>query len=490
MSTVLTTHELSTTWFDGSQRRRQIIATALVVGVCLVLARLVLAVDVLAAIGFAILLAVISIGLRPRYGLNLMFALVLLFDGGNADPLTAPGNYLFRSLQSTFNLTGAILIPFEVLVLLTAAVWLAHAVMSNRADMRLGAFGWPVVLLALALVFGVVRGLAAGATLNYAFWESRFLFSLVLVYLLTTNTIRSRADVRTLLNLIFILVGVSAIEGIWRKYALINNGLLGSAQEFWYSHDGVVVWGTLVMLVASQQVFGAPRWQRLIGPFLAVATVFVMLISERRAGVIALIVAFAVFALSLLSIKRKAFFLIALPGLLAMSVYLPLFWNNTGTLGQGARAVRSINSPDPRDAASNAWRDLEAINVRATIASNPLLGIGFGRPFLQVVTVPDISFFEFWDYEAHHDILWIWMKMGAFGFICFFTLIFGGIARSVWLARRLKHPELRTFAAVAVSMMIMAVVYCYVDLGLVGSRIPVLLGVALGTVGVLDRLPE
>jgi hypothetical protein len=286
-------------------------------------------------------------------------------------------------------------------------------------------------------------------------------------------------------------VAYAAIDGVWRKFALINNGLLGTAQEAWYSHEDVVIWGLLLFLVLAQQVFhSGPRWQRFLGPGLAMAAMLAMLVSERRAGLIAVMIAFAIFTLGLFTVKRKAFWLIAVPAVIAGAIYLPLFWNNSGSLGQAARAVRSINSPDPRDAASNAWRQLEAINVRATIASDPLLGIGFGRPFLQVVTVPDISSFEFWNYEAHHNILWVWMKTGAIGFMAFFTLMLGAIARSLWLAKTLPHPELKTWAMLATACVVMSLVYCYVDLGLTYSRLPMVLGIAVGTVAVLDRVTD
>jgi hypothetical protein len=117
-----------------------------------------------------------------------------------------------------------------------------------------------------------------------------------------------------------------------------------------------------------------------------------------------------------------------------------------------------------------------------------VLGIGFGQPFLQIVTVPDISFFEFWNYESHHNILWVWMKTGALGFTSFFVVMLGCIARSIWLAKSLHERELKTFALVAMSALVMTAVYCYVDLGLTNERITLLLGFSLGTVGVLDRL--
>jgi O-antigen ligase len=215
-----------------------------------------------------------------------------------------------------------------------------------------------------------------------------------------------------------------------------------------------------------------------------------MLVSERRAGFIAVIVAFLALAVTLFFVKRRAFMFLAVPLMITGAVYMPLFWNNTGTLGQPARAVRSISDPDPRDAASNEWRGLEAINVRATIASDPLMGIGFGRPFLQVVTVPDISFFEFWNYESHHDILWIWMKTGALGFIAFFMLVCSTLARSAWLIKTRSDPDIRAFAVIAMSAVLMSVTFCYVDLGLTSARIPIILGLSIGTLSVLDRLRD
>jgi hypothetical protein len=483
--------QLSTTWLRGTLRRREFVLGGVAFVLSLAFARLVLAVDLLAVALLAVVVILVAICTKPRYGLYFLFAVTMMFDTGGtgADPLMIPGRYLQFSLQTTFHLNGAILIPFEMILLLTSSVWLAQSAMRNKMEFRGGALGRPMLLFTLLLVFAVVRGLVAGANSNYSLWESRFLFSIPLAYLVAVNTIRSRGHVRVLMTLILVCVSFSAIEAVWRKYALINNGLLGDAQETWYTHESVVIWGLLVTLALSQLVFGAPRWQKWLSPAMALVAMLAMLVSERRAGLIAVMVAVAILVLSLAKINKKAFLWIAIPTVLVGAIYLPLFWNSTSTLGQAARSVRSITgSADPRDAASNAWRDLEAINVRATIASDPVLGIGFGRPFLQVVTVPDISFFEFWNYESHHDLLWVWMKTGAFGFICFFVLMLGGIARGVWLAKTHPFPEFRVLAMVGVTAIVMSLIFSYVDLGLTNSRIPMLLGVMLGAMSALDRI--
>jgi hypothetical protein len=479
---------ISTTWIQQIQGRRRLLGIVALLLFSLALARLVLFIDV-GAVGLLVVTVGVAVVIaRPRVGLYAVFGIVFFFDTIYQDPFMTAARFFYNSLQTTLRLTGAILLPYEMALLLIAVAWLAQGAMRRKLDFEGGAFGRIVLLFTGALLFGWVRGVLTGGNFNYVMWESRSLFSLVLAYVLTTNLVRTRGHIRTLTTLMFVLGGLAASEGIFRRYVIVNSGVLGDAQESWFSHESVVLWGVVVIIAIAQQVVGAPRWQRLIGPPLMFATLLGMLVTERRAGLVALFVALAFFILSLFTIKRKAFFAIGIPALILAGIYLPLFWNSGGTLGQGARAVRSISSPDPRDAASNAWRDLEAINVRATIASDPIFGIGFGKPFLQIVAVPDISFFEFWNYEAHHNILWVWMKTGGIGFIIFFSLILGVIARSVWLARVLPEPELKVFAVGAMAGVLMSVIFLYVDLGLGGVRIPLLLGVASGGVGVLDRL--
>jgi hypothetical protein len=172
------------------------------------------------------------------------------------------------------------------------------------------------------------------------------------------------------------------------------------------------------------------------------------------------------------------------------AIYMPIFWNNTSMLGQPARAVRSLSSPDPRDAGSNLYRDLELINVRTTIKANGLLGVGFGNQFYFVVNMPDLSWWPFWHYEPHHNILWIWLKMGAIGFIVFFTLMGSGLARASYVVRTLLQPERRVFAMLTLSAIVTTLVFCYVDLGLVSGRVTVFLGTALGTLAVLDQIKD
>jgi hypothetical protein len=311
---------------------------------------------------------------------------------------------------------------------------------------------------------------------------------MVMCYFLAVNTIRTQGHLRTLTTIILLAPTLFALEGAYRRIVLIGGGLLPNDASA-YEHEDAIFLAAVALLVLAQQVFGAPRWQRIAGPVCAALCLFTMAASERRAAYIGLMVALLAFILVFSVVHRKAFLLIGLPLLVGGAIYVPLFWNNTSLLGQPARAIRSMYQPDARDASSNQYRVQEKINVRATIDSNPLLGVGFGRQFLFVVPMADLSWWVFWRYEPHHNILWVWLKTGALGFTWFWLLMGTAIACAAYSTKVLRHPETRTFALLALGGIIASLVYCYVDVGLVSPRVTVFLGTAIGTLAILDKLP-
>jgi hypothetical protein len=163
--------------------------------------------------------------------------------------------------------------------------------------------------------------------------------------------------------------------------------------------------------------------------------------------------------------NRKLFFKLAPTGLTIFLLYLAAFWNNTGSIGIIARAVRSVvGQPTARDAASNVYRDLENINSMFNIKSSPIFGIGFGNKFHIVAPMPDISFFTLWEYITHNSIMWIWMEAGVGAF--FSMLLLTGMAmivggRAVW---NMPYGPLRGVALTATLYVFMHFTYAYADM--------------------------
>jgi hypothetical protein len=177
-----------------------------------------------------------------------------------------------------------------------------------------------------------------------------------------------------------------------------------------------------------------------------------------------------------------------MPLIIAAAIYVPVMWNATGPMASPARAIRSMSDPDPRDAASNLSRDLEKINIRFTIASDPVLGVGFGRPYILVAPIPDISWWLLWQYATHAQIMWVWLKTGAIGFTGFWILLGTGLSRGAFNARFLHDRDLRVFSILCMLGIVTAAGFSYVDVGLVGGRVPCFLGTLLGGLSIVSRL--
>ncbi len=490
-TTLLGAPQLTIEWHTRTRRRQWMVLWALAIGLSALFVVMVLLFHIISAIVFVTWLVCAAIAWRPFVGLCVAFGLTLLFEAGGADQMMLPGFYLNGSLGSTVGLDGAIASPLELLIILMFAVWLGQGLARRKFDYRPGSLGRPMALFVGALLLGLLRGMSTGGNFNIALWESRFFFYIVMCYIVAANTVRTRRQVMILIGIAVLAISLFSVEGAYRRIALIDTGKLGVVPEFAYSHDDVIFLGTLLLIVLAQWVYGAPAWMKMAGLLLFVPiTGYTLLATERRAGYIAIIIGFIAYALVFMMTHRKAFYTFVIPVVLAGIVYLPVFWNNTTMLGQPARAVRSLTAPDPRDASSNLYRDLELINVRATIHSNGLLGVGFGNPFYFIVPLPDLSWWPFWHYEPHHNILWVWLKMGAIGFIIFFTLMGTALARCAHAVRTLMQPELRVFAMLTLSGIVMTLVFCYVDLGLVSGRVTVFLGTTLGTLSILDQIKD
>ena len=126
IATAFRSERISTAWIQQTQMRRRLIATVAVVLASLVLARLVLSIDVAAVALLVTVVAVAVIVARPIVGLFAMVGIVFFFDTVYLDPVMTVGRFFYSSLQTTLKVSGAILLPYEMALLLVAVVWLGY----------------------------------------------------------------------------------------------------------------------------------------------------------------------------------------------------------------------------------------------------------------------------------------------------------------------------------------------------------------------------
>jgi hypothetical protein len=415
--------------------------------------------------------------------LKVVIVAVILFESMTADPLLQIGTYFHKGLGSWTGLPLPLSL-LEVLLIVGVVAALATAV-AERVPARLG---WPMAIFAVCVVLGLVRGALGGGDMYIAMWESRYLFYVPAAFVIARLSLRSVEQVTGLLGAGLVAAGAFAVEGAYRKLGLINTGLLGVVPEQYFEHDDVIFLATFLIFALSMFVFRVQGRMRLIGALFAPALFYTLLASNRRSGIVVLLIGVLVVALTLLVINRKAFFVTVLPGLAALALFLAVTWNATGMAGQASRAIRSLYEPDARDAASNVYRLIETYDISATIHEDPIAGVGFGREFRMVIPLPDLSWWPFWRYETHNNVLWIWMKVGVYGYIAFWTLIGTAMSYAAFCAKRLQDPRLRSAALFSLVALVGVIVYGWVDLAFVSGRTTVLLGTVLGLIAILPRL--
>ena len=484
--------ELSADWYAAGQRQKVAWVSGAVLIASLLGAALVVTYETYTPVYLLCAVLAAAVIWRPRIGIYFAFVWVLLFEEGGADQLMIPGKYFLSGLSATFpDADSLIFSPLEVLLVVTTLSWLGRAAVARswRAlDFRPGTLFWPMLAFSVFVVTGFVHGATDGGDLNIALWEVRSLAYLGIVYVLAANLIRTPRHVATLLALGTGASVLIALEFVYRRLEYVSTNLIGVARELAYWHESSALLAAMLALVVAQVALGGRLLPRLIAlayaPFIAVG----MLAAERRAGFIALVVAGLTVALILFITHRKAFFLLAVPLMVAGALYLPLYWNSSGIWSQPARAVKSLIEPDARDAASNEYRVRENMNIRATIDSSPLLGVGFGREFHFVVPMPNLSWWPFWRYEPHNNVMWVWLKTGIFGFIAFWYLMGSALTRATQSFRFQREPTLRALALVSLAALVISLTFSWVDLGLIVARLTVFLGTLLGALGVIDRL--
>lgn len=297
-------------------------------------------------------------------------------------------------------------------------------------------------------------------------FEARPLILLPLLYLLVVNVCRSREDYRRMFWAAMAAIVVQSLLSIefLSKLSPTTRASLESLNE----HGSAIGMNLLfMMLIVSLAYRGVPTALRITLLVASVPAMWVYLVAQRRSAIVALGIAFALFAIMLFWRQRRTFWKVVPVVAVLVIGYTGAFWNSESTAGFPAQAVKSVIAPDQasaEDQRSDIYRQLETLNLSATVRASPLLGIGFGQPFYRPYTLPDISAFEFQAYIPHNSFVWIWTKMGFGGFVTLLYLVGRTMIQGVSRARAAPRGVDAVVALNAVLFVAMYTVFLYVDI--------------------------
>jgi hypothetical protein len=165
-------------------------------------------------------------------------------------------------------------------------------------------------------------------------------------------------------------------------------------------------------------------------------------------------------------------------------VYVGVGWNSQSKLFAPVKTFRSMG--DSEVDASTLYRDLENYNLLATIRLNPVTGTGFGHPFAEPVTLPDIAtYFKEYRYMPHNSLLGLWAYCGVLGFTGIAVVIVVALFCGARSYARAQLPEERIAAFATIATLLIYLIHCWGDIGFSERKSIFLVGPALGIAGQL-----
>lgn len=441
----------------------------------------------------AIIVALVALALvpwKPIFGLYLVVISAVVIE---QEPLvgTPIGTDHLDVFYWPARLQGLPERPIGFYILAVLLIIVLSRLLLRRRLLVGGRLFYPYIIFLGCVALGVLHGLASGGTFRIIVLELRPWWYMFVCYLLAYNIVSEVKHVRIIFWILVLGTAIKGVQGVYIVQTYFggvysgHNEIMAHEQSFFF----ILVLLILVMMLLH-------HFQR--GLFIAILVSLPCLVlalygNNRRADYVALLIGIGVAWTMVIILKpesRRRLVPVLVICLILGAGYVVAFQKSSGALGEPARAVVSVfnpNSSDQRDAASNAYRIIENYDLKYTESQSPLLGYGFGKPFLQPVVLPNVVDLDpYYLYIPHNNVLWVWMRLGPLGFGALWYLIGSAIVMGCLIARRLKNQQLQFFAIFAIATIVMEVILAYGDYQFFFYRNMIFVGVIIG---VLMKLP-
>jgi hypothetical protein len=367
----------------------------------------------------------------------------------------------------------------DILIIGLFLIWVIKVAQPSTRLPR-SAIGTSLVVLEAAVVLGFVVGVAHHGDTRIAFLEMRPYVYLAASFFLASRLGTTERSLRIALWAIVLATGFKGIQGL---VVFLQVGHRDPRPDAVLAHEESVFLGIFLLLVLALWWFDVPGRLRTTAMCFLPFVLATDLANSRRTAFLILGVGFAVLTLvayTRLPSRRRVLRRMIVCIALFSAIYLPVYWNQTGTLGQPALAVHSLFSPNPRDESSDLYRTQEDANLKLNIAEGGPLGKGFGVPInyaLPIVDIRDVDPLITW--IPHDGLLYIPMRMGVLGAIAFWCVLAAGMLGACRLLRS-RDREAAMFGAIVVCLLFAYVLEGYKDQGFFYFRVALVVGTMLG----------
>jgi hypothetical protein len=439
----------------------------------------------------ALAISVAAVVYIPVQNLMLAVAFVALaIDNPRASP--ANGNWapwfheiaglLYRSLKPLP------IGPLDMLAGVCAVRGLLHVRQESR--IRIGrerVFGRIIGFALAIMMFTFFSGVVRGGDLKQAVYQGR-VFVWIPSFAIGIATVADMAFLRKIKNLLLICAVLKGFESIWVSATVVSKGPK-SPLEFMTTHgDSVLYTMVFGFVVAAWIARVDKRFTRHHG-FAMFMTIVGLYLNQRRIAFIGMGFAVAVMYFDAIPERRRAinktlsrfmlpallYFIIAFTGLSRNAIFRP------------ALSLRSVVIQDDR---SSSDRDVENFNLYYTYKTNPLLGIGYGHEYIELVVADNIKdVFPQYRFLPHNSMLGLFAYGGMVGgmyYIIFPASLYLGIRAT----KRKYTPERWSYSMMSAAGVAAVMIQGFGDVGFHDQIVGVLGGIAIGVCGALYVMPD
>lgn len=390
------------------------------------------------------------------------------------DPI---GKLLYKNLPLKLS---PLHLAFIVLLLRTIATVKLSDVRFRGVDRRPPrAFAQATVVSAGVIGIWTVYGIGTGGDFKNMLWQVRPLMMLPIIALVTSVAMARERCIRATKLAIMVASLVKVLDASTFYFLKVRPENLNV--EYVSTHSDTVLWAVCIAILLADWFESRTKAarNRLIAVGLPVA--FGMLINNRRT-VWVIIAACGLFIVTQAHrpVKRQISRILSLtwPAIL---VYVAVGLASPPSLV--FKPVQMIQSVIVQDDTSSSTRDIENYNLLVTIRARPLLGFGFGHPYLEQVVAYDVTKatgFTNYRFLPHNSFLGLWAFGGLFCAAGYLLILPVGIYYAVWARKRSRNASRRAAGDWAVSAVIAYLIQGWSDIGLEDWTNILLCGVGIG----------
>ncbi|MBC7660123.1 MAG: O-antigen ligase family protein [Chitinophagaceae bacterium] len=386
----------------------------------------------------------------------------------------AIGQFLFLGFKELFNIP----IPFTPFELLSYGS--LFAILCLWGTQR--AHFWKVtvgvaVLVPLAGVWAWVSGVARGNEMALAFTQFHFI-PLIPVWLALGYFMGLRPSNNLRIYRIFFWVMFVKCFYALCIYTFIYNMDMGT-REYLIDHP-TSIYIVCGMLYGFWQLLRADvaLERKFFYAFALLIMGTAYIINDRRASYAGIIIAVLLVPMLLPHRLRRDVWTFYKIGIAAAAIIMGFFAIDASNPYSFSGGLKSeLTASD-----SLSYRHIENFNLLSGVVLEPILGIGFGKEYPQVMQLPDISgTFSLFAAIPHNTLFFLWTYAGPIGIGCFATLLWMSMILIIRCGVWARSSNQLFYAILAHFLTAQWVMFVFFDMGLLEVRSLMVFGLVVGS---------